>query len=78
MTEEQAEYETVVDHPEHYQQYPLEVIEIIHLILGDEGFKSYCLGNEIKYRLRAGFKSNSDEDIAKAMKYREFRRGCHF
>ena len=74
MTEEQAKYKTVVDHPEHYQQYPKEVIEIIHLILGDEGFKSYCLGNEIKYRLRAGFKGSSTEDIAKAMSYFKFRR----
>ena len=62
-----------VDHPEHYNQYPIEVIEIIKRVLGPEGFEYYCLGSELKYRLRAGFKKDQAEDIAKAMKYKQFR-----
>jgi len=67
------EYRISVDHPEHYNQYPMEVIDIIRRVLGPEGFKAYCLGNEIKYRMRAGFKKDQAEDIAKAMKYKQFR-----
>jgi Zn-finger nucleic acid-binding protein len=63
-----------VNHPDHYQQYPIEVIDMIRSVLGPEGFKSYCLGNEIKYRMRAGFKGDQAEDIGKAIKYAEFRR----
>lgn len=64
-----------VDHPSHYTDYPVEVIGMIRAVLGDGGFVCYCLGNEIKYRMRAGLKGdNAAEDIAKAMKYREFRR----
>jgi hypothetical protein len=67
--------ESPVEQPKHYQQYPLEVIEVIRLALGPEGFKSYCFGNELKYRLRAGFKGDATEDIAKAEQYRKFREG---
>ncbi len=64
-----------VNRPGHYNQYPIEVIDIIRLVLGPEGFKAYCLGNEIKYRLRAGFKGDVTEDIGKAMRYFAFREG---
>lgn len=62
-----------VNHPSHYTAYPVEVIDMIRQVLGDCGFKAYCLGNEIKYRMRAGLKGDAAEDIAKAMKYKEFR-----
>lgn len=62
-----------VNHPSHYTAYPVEVIDMIRLVLGDGGFKAYCLGNEIKYRMRAGLKGDASEDLAKAMKYKEFR-----
>lgn len=64
-----------VNHPKHYKQFGVEVIDIIHNVLGDDGFKAYCIGNELKYRLRAGDKGDAAQDIAKAMKYREFRNG---
>ena len=61
----------IVNHPLHYQGYKKEVIEIIEYTLGVEGFKSYCEGNEIKYRLRAGDKTeNWKEDIEKALWYK--------
>lgn len=62
-----------VNHPAHYTAYPVEVIDMVRLILGEEGFQAYCLGNEIKYRMRAGLKGDAAEDLAKAMKYKEFR-----
>lgn len=66
-----------VKHPSHYTAYPVEVIDMIRAVLGDEGFKAYCLGNEVKYRMRAGLKGdNAAEDIAKAMQYKEFRENA--
>lgn len=67
---------SAVDHPSHYTAYPVEVIDVIRMILGAEGFRAYCFGNEIKYRMRAGFKDDAAQDIAKAMKYREFREAA--
>jgi hypothetical protein len=63
-----------VNHPGHYTAFPVEVIEIIKASLGPDGFRAYCFGNEIKYRMRAGLKGdNAAEDIAKAMAYKKFR-----
>ena len=62
-----------VKHPAHYTAYPVEVIDMIRVILGDDGFRSYCLGNEIKYRMRAGLKGDQQEDFEKAMQYKKFR-----
>ena len=62
-----------VNHPEHYKQFDKEVIDIIRFTLGDEKFKAYCQGCELKYRLRLGFKGDAGEDTAKAMKYNQFR-----
>ena len=64
-----------VNHPQHYLQFGVEVIDIIRHVLGPEGFRAYCIGNELKYRLRAGDKGDAAQDIAKAQKYREFREG---
>lgn len=66
-----------VKHPTHYTAYPVEVIDIIRAALGPDGFRSYCFGNEIKYRMRAGLKGdNAAQDIAKAMTYKQFRDGA--
>lgn len=65
----------MINHPPHYTTYPVEVIDMIRAVLGPEGFKAYCFGNEIKYRMRAGLKDSVQQDIDKAMKYKEFRNG---
>lgn len=67
--------EDTVNHPPHYTAYPVEVIDMIRAVLGSEGFRAYCFGNEIKYRMRAGLKGDAQQDINKAMKYKEFRNG---
>jgi hypothetical protein len=46
---------------------------ILTEVYGEKGFEAYCFGNELKYRLRAGFKGDAQEDIDKALKYEEFR-----
>jgi len=63
-----------IDKPDHYTHYPKEVIDIIHFVLGDEGFAAYCIGNELKYRLRAGDKGEVLEDFCKATRYRMFQK----
>ena len=41
-----------INHPEHYTQGDRETIDIIHDILGNDGFNAYCVGNVIKYLSR--------------------------
>ena len=64
-----------VNSPQHYQVFPdLEAIEVIARSMTREQFKGYCLGNILKYRLRAGKKSELaylEKDIAKAGFYGE-------
>lgn len=66
-----------IEQPEHYKHYPLEVIKMIEILLNNmpdlKPYEAYCLGNEFKYRFRAGFKGDAAEDIGKAMKYKTFR-----
>ena len=62
----------VVDKPAHYQFFPdLEAIEVIARSMTQEQFYGYCLGNRLKYRLRAGNKDKLEQDIAKSDKYLE-------
>jgi hypothetical protein len=62
----------VVDSPKHYQFFPdLEAIVVIARSMTQEQFYGYCLGNRLKYRLRAGNKDKLEQDIAKADKYLE-------
>ena len=76
----QAETKDPVNHPNHYSgQWPFEVIELIELVLNQlckdcTPFEAYCIGNRLKYRLRAGLKGDPLEDIEKAMKYKELQK----
>jgi hypothetical protein len=54
-----------VNHPSHYTQYPVEVIELTRHM-------NFCRGNAVKYVARAGFKGGPEkelEDIDKAIWY---------
>ncbi|NQZ47888.1 MAG: DUF3310 domain-containing protein [Erythrobacter sp.] len=72
----------MVSSPAHYaDHYPFEVCEAIDLLLDHYGsslkpYEVYCLGNELKYRLRAGFKEPDkiEQDIKKALWYNKSRR----
>ena len=61
--------EDVVNEPNHYMIADIEAIDIIHSTLTDEAFAGYLMGNVLKYRLRAGKKGDTEQDIAKALKY---------
>lgn len=60
-----------VNHPKHYKSHPsgIEVIEITEHM-------NFCLGNAVKYILRADHKGNAIEDLQKAVWYinREIER----
>lgn len=61
-----------VNYPKHYQFFPdLEAISVIAMCMTQEQFYGYCLGNRLKYRLRAGNKDKLEQDIAKSDKYLE-------
>lgn len=54
-----------VNHPSHYTQYPVEVIELTRHM-------NFCKGNAVKYIARSGFKGGPEkelEDIDKAIWY---------
>lgn len=53
-----------VEHPKHYTQYPVEVIEITRHL-------RFNLGNAVKYILRAPFKGAEVKDLRKAKWYLE-------
>ena len=62
----QLETKEMINHPSHYKGNNLEVIDIIEDY--DLGF---CLGNAIKYILRAAKKENRKQDLMKALWYIE-------
>lgn len=57
-----------VNSPAHYTQGHIETIYAIEKALGPEGFKSYCMGNWIKYSSRHKEKGG-EEDLRKAEVY---------
>lgn len=61
-----------VNHPKHYAVFEqLEAIEVIASSMTTEQFYGYCLGNILKYRLRAGGKDDVIQELGKADKYQE-------
>tara|TARA_R100000808_G_C2152823_1_gene162568 strand:- start:5450 stop:5674 length:225 start_codon:yes stop_codon:yes gene_type:complete len=58
-----------VNHPDHYNSGQYEVVDVID----DAGFgEGFCLGNALKYILRARHKENYLEDLKKAKWYLEY------
>ena len=58
-----------VNHPDHYNSGQYEVVDVID----DAGFgEGFCLGNALKYILRAKHKENYLEDLKKAQWYLEY------
>ena len=61
-----------INNPNHYKLgCGVESIEIIKRVLGIKGFVAFCLGNILKYLIRAE-KKNGKEDYKKAAKYLEW------
>lgn len=57
--------------PQHYKQYAVEVIDLIQQALTPEEFKGYLKGNMLKYRFRAGYKKDREEDLEKSNWYQD-------
>lgn len=57
--------------PQHYKQYAVEVIDLIQQALTPEEFKGYLKGNMLKYRFRAGYKKDREEDLKKSNWYQD-------
>lgn len=53
----------------HYQQAEVEPIEIMQMYFTSEMMHGLCLGNVIKYALRARFKGTEMKDIEKMAQY---------
>ncbi len=58
-----------VNHPKHYNQYPIEVIDMMVAIWGKEKTATFCTMNAFKYRMRLGHKNDIQEDLAKEQWY---------
>ena len=58
-----------VNHPKHYNQYPMEVIDMMIKIFGKEATFCFCMLNAYKYRMRAGHKDDVNQDLSKEQWY---------
>lgn len=58
-----------VNHPSHYTDGKVEVIDYIKDKLTPDQFLGYCIGNTIKYISRFQKKGNPTEDLEKARVY---------
>lgn len=86
VTGEQAgQSNDAVKSPNHYMLFEgIESIEVIARSMTVEAFRGFCLGNILKYRLRAGKKTdlaNVQQDLSKAEFYKELfekhKAKCH-
>ena len=70
VTGKDTEYE-MVDHPSHYNQYDIEVIDMIIRIWGPEAAALWCDITAFKYRMRMGTKPDNsiEQDIKKEQWY---------
>jgi hypothetical protein len=57
--------EEKINHPKHYNQYPIEIIDMMLAIWGSEKTINFCIMNAFKYRMRIGHKNTIEEDLAK-------------
>ena len=55
-----------VNHPEHYNKYLFECIDEMVILFGVEAVIAFCKCNAWKYRERAPYKGNPEQDNEKA------------
>lgn len=58
-----------VNHPNHYNDYPIECIEMMCRIWGNEAIAQWCEITAFKYRMRLGHKDAIEQDMAKEQWY---------
>lgn len=61
--------EDVVGNPSHYKHGRFEVIDEMLLAFGPQRTYDFCILNAWKYRARAPFKGNPEQDLKKADQY---------
>lgn len=59
----------MVNHPSHYNQYPIETIDMMVSIFGKEATRQWCVMTAFKYRMRLGHKDDVQQDLAKEQWY---------
>lgn len=71
---EEEATEDNISNPKHYKLDGLDIesIDVVKAVLGEEGFINFCLGNILKYAIRAKKKGQFDSDIGKIKTYCEF------
>ena len=71
-----------VEHPSHYNTYPMETISMMVSIWGKEKVADFCEINAFKYRMRMGTKpfNSIEQDLKKEQWYlnkaKELRNEC--
>ena len=67
-----------VNHPERYNIYPVETIDMQLRVFGAEATSNFCLLNAFKYRMRLGHKDDIQQDLQKEQwylnKYNEIKK----
>lgn len=51
--------------PDHYKQYPKQVIDIMICVFGKKWVMIYCIITAFKYRMRMGHKDDMEQDFNK-------------
>lgn len=69
MEEQTQKANEAVNHPSHYNQYPIEVIDMMESIFGLEATKLWCVMTAFKYRMRMGHKDDIQQDMEKEQWY---------
>lgn len=69
--EDEKENYEYVNHPTHYNNYSMEVIDMMERIYGKENTAMFCEMNAFKYRMRMGTKPDNDitQDLKKEKWY---------
>lgn len=67
-----------INYPSHYKLDGLDIesIDVVKAVLGQEGFKEFCLGNILKYAIRCKKKGQYEDDIRKIKRYCEYIIGA--
>lgn len=60
---------------EYYNTYPIETIDIMVSIWGEEAVRKFCLMNAFKYRMRLGYKEDTEKDLMKERWYLDRAKG---
>ena len=59
----------MVNHPSHYNTYPIETIDMMVSIFGYQKAIDFCIMSAFKYRMRLGMKDDIQQDLNKESWY---------